>query len=96
MPETLPNSKIIENLKKEKANLEQEIKDMRTFFDTLTIVKMPLTVKGTAPIILECLVSKDIAEKIKEIIDAEIKKDEENKDDVSEDEVKSNEKLCAI
>lgn len=69
MPETKSNQKIIEELKKENEDLAKETKDMRTFFETLTIIKMPLTVKGKAAVILECMVSKDIAAKIKAIID---------------------------
>jgi hypothetical protein len=48
--------------------LVKEVEDMRTFFATLTVIKLPLTVKGSPAIILECLVSNDVSDKIKELI----------------------------
>jgi len=69
MPETISHQKQIEILKKEKADLQQQLDDAKSFFAELTIIKLPLTIKGHAAVILECMVSNDIAEKIKKLID---------------------------
>ena len=65
--QTVSKSKIIENLKKENSDLKKELDDAKLFFHNLVIIKLPLAVKGHPAIVMECLISKEVAVEISKL-----------------------------
>jgi len=71
MTEVQSKRKIIADLKKENEELKKELEAAKSFFADLAIIKLPLLMKGKPGILLECMIGKETADKIKEMIDTE-------------------------